>query len=193
MQNKKSLDLGCNNRPCNPFKCEDLYGVDMCDLQIEDVIYRKANLSLEPIPFEDNFFDYVTAFDFIEHIPRVLSSGETTRAPFIEIMNEVYRVLTPNGVFYAITPAYPHAAAFQDPTHNNIITSKTHEYFCGTDSKGKMYGFKGNFQALRTEFVIPKMAYTPEITMGKKLYKLKNRLINPRRFSHFLWELRAVK
>ncbi|HHT9146735.1 MAG: class I SAM-dependent methyltransferase [Syntrophales bacterium] len=191
--NKKSLDLGCNNRPRNPYHCQELYGVDLDFHDIENVVYRQANLALEPIPFDDNYFDYVSAFDFIEHIPRILPKDNRTRLPFIELMNEIWRVLKPNGVFYAVTPAYPSSSAFQDPTHVNIITEKTHEYFCGEEAAGKMYGFNGQFEILRAEFVIAKKAFTAEKSTAKFLYNLKYRLINPRRLTHFLWELQAQK
>jgi len=191
--NKKTLDLGCNDHPRNPYACPELYGVDLDVHDIQNVIYRQANLALEPIPFEDNYFDYVSAFDFIEHIPRILPKDNTTRLPFIELMDEIWRVLKPDGIFYAVTPAYPSAEAFQDPTHVNIITRKTHKYFCGDQAPGKMYGFKGQFEALRTEFVIPKNAFVAEQSTGQFLYNLKYRLINPRRFTHLLWELQAKK
>ena len=97
--NRKSLDLGCNNRPRNPYKYEKLYGIDLTPQVIDGITYAEANLALEPIPFEDNYFDCVSAFDFIEHIPRQLLSVDTkkTRLPFIELMNEIWRVLKPNG------------------------------------------------------------------------------------------------
>lgn len=191
--NKKTLDLGCNNRPRNPYSCQELYGVDMSSHVVEGAVYRQANLALEPIPFEDNYFDYVSAFDFIEHIPRILPKDNTTRLPFVELMDEVWRVLKPDGVFYAVTPVYPSAAAFQDPTHVNIITKKTHKYFCGEEATGKMYGFKGRFEVLRTEMAIPKMSFTAEKSTKKFLYNLKYWLINPYRFTHILWELQAKK
>ena len=66
-QKTLSLDLGCGNIPRNPFKANELYGVDIRgDLQ-KDI--RQADLSVEPIPFDDSTFDFCTAFDFIEHIP----------------------------------------------------------------------------------------------------------------------------
>jgi SAM-dependent methyltransferase len=192
--NKKSLDLGCNNRPRNPYQCEELYGVDLENLEIENVIYRRANLSLESIPFEDNYFDYVTAFDFIEHIPRILLKNEnTTRFPFIELMNEVWRVLKPGGVFYAITPFYPHDEAFQDPTHVNIITKKTHQYFCGNQPMGEIYGFVGQFEKLEVKSVIGKMYFTREETADKFWNHLKYKVINRRKFCHLMWELKAIK
>jgi SAM-dependent methyltransferase len=193
MQNKKSLDLGCNNHPRNPYHCENLYGVDLGNFEIENVIYKQANLALEPIPFEDNYFDYVTAFDFIEHIPRILSKEDATRSPFIELMNEIWRVLKPDGVFYAVTPFYPHDEAFQDPTHVNIITKKTHQYFCGNEPMGNMYGFIGQFEKLEVKPVINKMCFTREDTTEKFWYNLKYKIINRRKFCHILWELKAIK
>jgi len=48
-----------------------------------------------------------------------------------------------NGIFYAVTPACPAAVAFQDPTHVNIITQKTREYFCCQNPEANIYGFLG--------------------------------------------------
>ena len=71
-------------------------------------------------------------------------------------MDEVFRVLAPGGYFFHSTPAYPSPAAFQDPTHVNIITEETMPlYFCGNNYKewlgsnepiACIYGFKGSFE-----------------------------------------------
>jgi len=193
--NKKSLDLGCNNCPRNPYSYEELFGIDLNPQEIKGITYLQANLALEPIPFPNDYFDCVSAFDFIEHILRQLLSVSLmkTRLPFIELMNEIWRVLKPNGIFYAVTPAYPAAAAFQDPTHVSIITQKTHEYFCGHNPGANIYGFLGKFEALRVEFVIPKVALTADKSVQKFFYKFTRKIISPRRFSHLLWELKAKK
>lgn len=74
--------------------------------------------------------------------------------PFINIMNEIYRVLEPGGCFFSSTPAYPSPVAFQGPTHVNIITEETFPVcFCreyadwmGSDKPiASIYGFKGCF------------------------------------------------
>ena len=44
-------------------------------------------------------------------------------------MNEIYRVLKPNGIFYGITPVYPKESVFVDPTHVNFITKNSFKYF----------------------------------------------------------------
>jgi SAM-dependent methyltransferase len=146
----KTLDLGCGTHPKNPFNADEVYGVDIRDLGGN---IRAANLALDPIPFEDNSFDFVTAHDFIEHIPRVLAiyNPQTQRNetinPFIRLMNEIWRVLKVGGHFYSRTPAYPHADAFQDPTHVNIITEQTFPlYFNDHYPVGHIYGFEGGFQ-----------------------------------------------
>ena len=136
-----SLDLGCGSTPRNPFNASKLIGLDqfpVADLQ--------ADLVWEPIPLDDNSVDYVTAYDFLEHLPRVLYFREGNKYPFIDVMSEVWRVLKPEGTFFSSTPAYPYAAAFQDPTHVNFVTPETFaEYFDDHKTWARKYGFKGQF------------------------------------------------
>lgn len=138
-----SLDLGCGAKPKNIFNAEVVYGIDVrTDLDLNVV---KADLVIDKIPFPDGFFDFVTAHDFIEHIPRLLYLPER-RYPFVELMNEIWRVLKPSGKFFSFTPAFPQPAAFWDPTHVNIITEQTYPlYFDNTNIWAKMYGFRGAF------------------------------------------------
>ena len=66
---------------------------------------------------------------------------------FVELMNEIYRVLKPGGTFLSFTPAFPAAAAWRDPTHVNIITEETFPlYFDDQNRLASVYGFNGYFQ-----------------------------------------------
>jgi len=142
----RTLDLGCGDVPRNPFHAELMFGVDVRSNLTGNI--RSADLAVEPIPFDDDSFDYLTAYDFIEHIPRVLYAPQRRNA-FVEVMNEVHRVLKPGGLFLSHTPAYPHAVAFRDPTHVNIITDETFPlYFDDTTRWASIYGFKGAFKVL---------------------------------------------
>lgn len=146
----KTLDLGCGANPKNPFSADEVFGVDV---RGGGEKIKQANLFLEPIPFGDGFFDFVTAHDFIEHLPRTLSIYDAQSGrneiifPFVAMMNEVFRVLKPGGSFFSKTPAFPHPEAFQDPTHCNIITEKTFPlYFNDHYPVAHIYGFVGGFK-----------------------------------------------
>ena len=211
------LDLGCGKFPRNPYKRAALCGTDIRAIPgSAGFDFRAANLAVEAIPWPDNTFGSVSGFDFIEHVPRILLSadGRATRFPFIELMNEIWRVLAPGGHLYTVTPTYPHPEAFQDPTHVNIITERTHEYFCGDSPLARMYGFVGNFSVRRAQWVSLHESFdagsegrpTPtkpprpwHKRFADKVRRAGRRLRGHRtnatgeRLMYFLWELEAVK
>jgi SAM-dependent methyltransferase len=193
--NTRHLDLGCGKIPRNPYHCDELWGID---LSVEAVgifpFIKHANLSVEPIPFEDDFFHSVSAYDFLEHVPRVLSSidNSATRFPFVELMNEIWRVLKNHGSFYAVTPGFPRHVAFVDPTHVNPISAKTHCYFTLPHCGACIYGFHGCFRVRRVKWIRPKYEYEPfRLTLRQYLRKIEDFI--QQRNSHLLWELEAVK
>jgi SAM-dependent methyltransferase len=147
----KTLDLGCGPNPNNPFNADEVYGVD-----IREDIGRNiasADLALQPIPWGDDMFEFVSAYQFIEHMPRVIYAPNH-RLPFVQLMNEIYRVLKVGGIFLSVTPAYPHNAAFQDPTHVNIITEETFpNYFDDRNRWAKIYGYHGYLRVLKQEWM----------------------------------------
>lgn len=192
----RHLDLGCGNAPRNPYKKDLCFGCDIRDgaTVLSHCEYKQVNLVLESIPFPDNYFDSVSAFDFIEHVPRqLLDHTGRLLNPFVDLMSEVHRVLKPGGMFLAVTPAYPRGEAFQDPTHVNIITVKTHRYFVGENPYAAAYGFKGRFETKRVEWGTAKSAFQLH-TPDPKL-KLKNllRKVFRRGLTHLIWELEARK
>ena len=141
---KVSIDLGCGKAPKNSFNCDVSYGIDINPSLASSVI-KIADLAIESIPFPDRYFDVVTAYDFIEHVPRLIYVDGKRLNPFVALMNEISRVLKPGGLFFSSTPAYPHPSAFQDPTHVNIITNKTFINYFSIKHKclGKIYGYTG--------------------------------------------------
>ena len=147
----------------------------------------------EPLPFNDSSFDSVSAYDFLEHVPRTATINNQGIFPFIHVMNEAYRVLKPGGVFYAITPGYPRNEAFVDPTHVNFITNKTHTYFTSPKYKGRMYGFNGKFEVIRKVKWIKLTQETKTTNLFTKL--IKNILYTAlyKKKSHLLWEFKAIK
>lgn len=191
----RHLDLGCGLEPRNPYARGELHGIDVRPRPTGgEVIHAVADLTLQPIPYADGFFGSVSAFDFLEHVPRLLvtADGKATLFPFIRLMDEIWRVLAPGGRLYAVTPCFPSQAAFQDPTHVNFISVLTHEYFCGLEPQGRMYGFKGHFLELRTGWVVLKdCARAEPHNLSQRFRWLRRKLKG--KLTHFLWEFEAVK
>lgn len=189
----KHLDIGCGANPRNPFHCDELYGVDIIEQQTNDFHYQQCNVIFQPLPFADSTFDSVSAYDFLEHVPRTTTIDNQGVFPFIHVMNEAYRVLKPGGTFYAITPGYPRVEAFVDPTHVNFITQKTHTYFTAPKYKARMYGFNGKFQIERR---VKWIKLSQETQRSNALVRaIKNLLYTLlyKKKSHLLWQFSAIK
>jgi SAM-dependent methyltransferase len=190
---RQHLDLGCGLKPRNPYAYEQVFGIDIrSGLSVPGVVHiAAANLSVEPIPFESHRFDSVSAYDFLEHMPRVrIDAQGQMHFPFIQLMNEIWRVLKPGGLFYAVTPAYPHEKAFRDPTHVNIIAAKTQRYFTRPELGARMYGFNGEFALRRQVRILPRGAYEVK-TLGRTVLRQLDGLVGKR--SHLVWEFEAIK
>jgi SAM-dependent methyltransferase len=212
----KHLDIGCGSNPRNPFNCDELHAIDIVEQidtsnnQIvpndahasygrkvieknpENFHYRQGNAALDKLPFDDNSFDSVSAYDFIEHIPRLITESNNIRFPFVEFMNEAYRVLKPDGIFYAITPCYPRDEIFVDPTHVNFITKGTYEYFTLPTLTAEMYGFNGQFEVVRVKRIFSRLEKR-EKSLSKFLKNILYTVISHTKKSHIVWEFRAVK
>lgn len=97
----KILDLGCGTGYGSKIlfnKGKEIYAIDNSK---EAIDYAEKNYSgpkyycdsVEQLPFEDNFFDAVCAFEIIEHV----QNPE-------RVLNETYRVLKNNGDLFISTP-----------------------------------------------------------------------------------------
>jgi len=165
---QKQLDLGAGGAD----RIRDGYEGYGVDIVASDRPWLKDNkacdLALETIPYEDDIFDLITAFDLLEHIPPVLyvqtalsaNKGifkQVKRNCMIELFNEIYRVLKPGGVFYHQTPGYHPEANLQsvwsDPTHCYVWTPDTKNHFSG-DYYGQHddYGHRSKFICLSTRY-----------------------------------------
>lgn len=142
-----TLDLGSGPEPRNPFNAGTVYGTDLRANEKNNVIF--ADFSTMLLPFHNEMFDYITSYDVLEHVPRLVFENGKTIFPFIQLLNEIFRILKPGGIFFSIQPCYPTKQAFQDPTHVNIMTEDTmYLYFC-EPAWARIYGYEGSFKLIR--------------------------------------------
>ena len=193
----KHLDLGCGSNPHNPYNADQLFGCDLKHSEsvenVSFVDFKTADLAFEEIPFQDEMFDSVSAINFLEHIPRQVAYGHLqTRNSFIELMNEIHRVLKQGGRFFAVSPVYPHSDAFTDPTHVNFITRFSHRYFVLPSLTADQNGFTGKFKEINVVVDAPTNLMKPPDSDLRKLGRRWHRLLFREGLSHILWEFEKV-
>jgi SAM-dependent methyltransferase len=143
---ERSLDLGSGPIPDNRFGAMEAFGVDIRCADNQRVF--ACDLSSEALPFPQNHFDLITAWDLLEHSPRVAKDSDATSFPFVQLMNEIWRVLKVDGYFFSFTPCFTIASAFQDPTHVNIMTEDTLRLYFSEPAWARIYGYYGQFKLI---------------------------------------------
>jgi|ERR687898_128654 ubiquinone/menaquinone biosynthesis C-methylase UbiE len=114
----KMLDVGCGEGSYVRDAIEegiDAYGIDISTHALENALAevkdRTSYGSITKIPFGDEEFDVMTAFDVIEHIhPKDTS----------KMVQEIRRVLKPNGIIIITTPNSNFGGWVYDLTHINV-------------------------------------------------------------------------
>lgn len=97
------------------------YDADCCEFVRDKLNIDVIQGSLTALPFEDSSFDWVCAFDVIEHIE------DDTRA-----MTEIKRVLRPGGRVFFTVPAYQFLWSEHDDINHHFrrYTQKKFEALC---------------------------------------------------------------
>lgn len=111
--------IGCGNsrarKLClddNP-EFTDLVTMDHDPACGADVVH---DLDDYPWPFADDTFDEVHAYCVLEHLGR-----QGDYKSFFDTFAEIYRVLKPGGLLFAICPSRNSAWAWGDPSHTRLI------------------------------------------------------------------------
>lgn len=104
------LNLACGKNPAPGF-----LGVDIVKM---DGVDQVVDLTVFPWPWADGSVEEVIISHYVEHVPDLIS-----------FMNELYRILIPNGKATVTAPYWTSVRAIQDPTHVRGISEQTFLYF----------------------------------------------------------------
>lgn len=132
------LDIGCGAN-----KQEGFVGLDAQALPGVDIVW---DVNLHPWPLPDECVLMATCSHLAEHIPTVMvDRKEGTWFPFIEFMDEVWRIMKPGGQFLLSMPHGRSSGFLQDPTHTNAMNQHRFAYFDPTiympDGERRLYDF----------------------------------------------------
>lgn len=119
------LDIACGNN-----KQKGFFGIDAQDLPGVDLVY---DLNQYPWPLPDESVVTAVSSHYVEHI-------NPADGGFLKFMDEVWRILVPEGNLAISTPYGGSSRYWQDPTHCNGCNEHTWLYFDPINGTG-LWGF----------------------------------------------------
>ena len=108
------LNMGCGFK-----KLDDHWNVDIEKKCNPDQV---LNFEITPWPYEDNFFDRITADNILEHL------GQNPNV-FTNIIKEMYRVSSNGAEWYINVPHHRCDLFWDDYTHVRALSAKTFRMF----------------------------------------------------------------
>ncbi len=105
----KRLNLGCGRDIRSGW-----INLDSVKLWGVDVVH---NIEKLPLPFKDKEFDEILCQDIFEHLE------------YIPVLQDLHRILKPNGKIKIRVPHFTSRNNFIDPTHKKMFSIKTFEFF----------------------------------------------------------------
>jgi len=116
------LDLGSGTKPYKREKAE-IWHLDKFEFPHVEIVCDVEN----GLPFPSNYFDYVRASHLMEHLNDV-----------VKVINEIWRVLKPNGKLQILTPHYTNTDFWRDPTHKRPFMIQSFDHFDPQTGWGKI-------------------------------------------------------
>ena len=129
----KILEVGCGKR-----KRSGAVGIDINPSSVADVIH---DLNIFPYPFSDEEFNEAYAENVIEHLDDVVT-----------VMEELHRIVKPNGILEITVPHYSHRNAYTDPTHKHFFGLHSFDYFIADTSHSEFQYSSRRFELLSVSF-----------------------------------------
>jgi SAM-dependent methyltransferase len=133
---KRELLIGCgpnrDKRLGNGPDWSGLLTLDSNPVHAPDVIWDLEQL---PLPFEDDSFDEIHAYEVLEHTG---SQGDWRF--FFDQWSDFWRILKPGGMFYGTVPHWRSPWAWGDPSHKRLVMPEHQFVFLSQSEYAKQAG-----------------------------------------------------
>lgn len=142
----RELLLGCGSRTEKDLSFGDSTFHDLVRLDINpdhnpDIVW---DLTVHPLPFSDNEFDEIHAYQVLEHL-----AYQGDYKFFFNEFSEYWRILKPGGFFFASVPVG--VWVWGDPSHRRVITRESLTFLCQSSyeqvGKTTMSDFRNIYKA----------------------------------------------
>lgn len=101
--------------PTGPFEWQNLVTVDSNPDMKPSLVWDLNNI---PLPFPDNAFDEIHAYEVLEHC-----GAQGDFRFFFQQFADLWRILKPGGYLMATVPMWDSPWAWGDPSHTRVITT----------------------------------------------------------------------
>ena len=163
MKEEIIYEVGCGSKKIYPSSI----GVDKIRFPGVSIVW---DLNKYPWPIQKNSADRIIIFHVLEHLN-----------DFLQAMEEIYRILKPEGIVEIRVPHFGSSAAWTDPTHKHAFGVGTFFYF---DPSHPFYGFYGKspkwpkFKVIKRELNYLNYSLKPSNIFSGIIIKGANRLAN---------------
>lgn len=147
---KDKLNIGCARKIM-----QEYVNLDIEKFPGVDVVH---DLNKYPYPFKANQFREINADNVLEHLDSI-----------VKPLEELWRITKNNGIINIWVPIFPSVWAFADPTHKQIFTYFTFNYF----NKGHWY-CKAKFKVIERKIIFHKFLkfMNPIINCSENMKKI---------------------
>ena len=133
------LNVGCGRDIL-----KDWINLDCISMPGIDIVADIDQCRDKPLPVDDNSIDEFLLSHVIEHLHNPLP-----------LMQELYRIATPDAVALIKVPYGSSDDAFEDPTHIRQYFHGSFGYFSQPFYWKTDYGYRGDWQAKTIQFLVP--------------------------------------
>ena len=123
---KNKLNIGCGNDIR-----ADYVNLDIAKLPGVDVV---CDIDNNPLPFDNNSFEYILCNDVLEHVN------------LEKVLKELHRVLVDEGVIEIRVPHFTSSNNYIDPTHKRMFSFRTFQFFVNDALLDRGYYFDFHFK-----------------------------------------------